>query len=105
MKWFFTLHKLLRIVTFFVFFASFHCANAQIDYTQIGIVVMHGSGGKPTGYVFELATTLAGKGYQVANLEMPWSGRRAADVTAEEGAEELSQAITQLQKKELRRFF
>jgi pimeloyl-ACP methyl ester carboxylesterase len=99
MKWFFTLHKLLRIVAFFVFVGILHNANAQIEYKQIGIVVMHGSGGKPTGYVYELATALKGKGYQVANLEMPWSGRRAADVTAEEGAEELSQAIKQLQKQ------
>ena len=105
MKWFFTLHKLLKIVAFFVFVVNLHNANAQIDAKQIGIVVMHGSGGKPTGYVFELATTLAGKGYLVANLEMPWSGRRAADVTAEEGAEELSQAITQLQKKGAKAIF
>jgi len=105
MKWFFSHHKLLRIVTFFVFVVNLHNANAQIDAKQIGIVVMHGSGGKPTGYVYELATTLAGKGYQVANLEMPWSGRRAADVTAEEGVEELSQAITQLQKKGAKAIF
>ena len=105
MKWFFTLHKLLRIFIFFVFVASIHSANGQIDAKQIGIVVMHGSGGKPTGYVYDLATALEGKGYLVTNLEMPWSGRRAADVTAEVGLEELGQAITQLQKKGAKAIF
>ena len=105
MKWFFTLHKLLRIFIFFVFLASIHSANGQIDAKQIGIVVMHGSGGKPTGYVYDLATALEGKGYLVTNLEMPWSGRRAADVTAEVGLEELGQAITQLQKKGAKAIF
>jgi dienelactone hydrolase len=72
-------------------------ASAQGD--PIGIVIMHGKGGVPTGYVANLARTLEGKGYLVANLEMPWSRRRNYDVTVERGEQEVEAAVAGLRAK------
>ena len=46
----------------------------------IGIVIMHGKGGRPERFVSVLAEGLERKGWLVANIEMPWSGRREYDV-------------------------
>src|SRR5688572_23963768 len=45
---------------------------AQAQVGTIGIVIMHGKGGSPTGLVAGLARALEEGGYLVANLEMPW---------------------------------
>ena len=78
-------------------------APAQGD--PIGIVIMHGKGGAPTGYVATLARTLEGKGYLVANLEMPWSGRRNYDVTVERGEQEVETAVAGLRAKGAKKVF
>lgn len=78
-------------------------ATAQGD--PIGIVIMHGKGGKPTGYVENLARTLEGKGYLVANLEMPWSGRRNYDVTVERGEQEVEAAVAGLRANGAKKVF
>src|SRR5574341_207540 len=78
-------------------------ATAQGD--PIGIVIMHGKGGRPTGYVANLAQTLEGKGYLVANLEMPWSGSRNYDVTVERGEQEIEAAVTGLRAKGAKKVF
>jgi pimeloyl-ACP methyl ester carboxylesterase len=78
-------------------------AAAQTD--PIGIVIMHGKGGAPTGYVATLARTLEGKGYLVANLEMPWSGRRNYDVTVERGEQEVETAMAGLRAKGAKKVF
>jgi pimeloyl-ACP methyl ester carboxylesterase len=66
---------------------------------QIGIVVMHGKGGTPTRYVDGLASYLAGQGFQVANLDMPWSGRRDYDVSVDAGLTEVQNALDALRAK------
>ena len=66
---------------------------------------MHGKGGRPTGYVANLAQTLEGKGYLVANLEMPWSGRRNYDVTVERGEQEVEAAVAGLRAKGAKKVF
>lgn len=78
-------------------------AAAQGD--PIGIVIMHGKGGAPTGYVATLARTLEGKGYLVANLEMPWSRRRNYDVSVERGAQEVETAVAGLRAKGAKKVF
>jgi pimeloyl-ACP methyl ester carboxylesterase len=78
-------------------------AIAQGD--SIGIVIMHGKGGKPTGYVANLARTLEEKGYLVANLDMPWSGRRNYDVTVERGEQEVETAVVDLRGKGAKKVF
>ena len=66
---------------------------------------MHGKGGAPTGHVATLARTLEGKGYLVANLEMPWSGRRNYDVTVERGEQEVETAVAGLRAKGAKKVF
>lgn len=65
----------------------------------IGIVILHGKGGSPTGLVAGLAQTLEGKGYLVANLEMPWSGRRQYDVPVAGAEREVEAALAGLRSK------
>ena len=68
-------------------------STAQTIPSEIGIVFMHGKGGSPTGYVSILASSLEEKGYLVANLEMPWSGRRAYDVNVGVAGQEVDAAL------------
>lgn len=71
----------------------------------IGIVIMHGKGGSPTKLVADLARTLEGKGYLVANLEMPWSGGRNYDVNVSRAEEEIEAAVASLRSKGAKKVF
>ncbi len=71
----------------------------------IGIVVMHGKGGSPTKFVSGLASALADKGYLVANLEMPWSGRRDYDVSVSRAEEEVESTLAALRSKGAQKLF
>jgi pimeloyl-ACP methyl ester carboxylesterase len=76
--------------------AAFLQAAAAQAPTRIGVVVMHGKGGSPGGYVAFLATSLERQGYMVANLEMPWSERRSYDVSVAEAAAEVESALARM---------
>ncbi len=78
-------------------------ASAQAE--PIGIVIMHGKGGSPQRLVIDLARGLEGKGYLVANLEMPWSGKRNYDVTTARGEEEVEAALAGLRAKGAKKVF
>jgi dienelactone hydrolase len=80
-----------------------HPATAQGE--PIGMVVMHGKGGAPTRHVADLAHALEQKGYLVANLEMPWSGRRNYDVSVSRAEEEVRSALASLRAKGARKVF
>lgn len=80
-------------------------AGAQVPPSQVGIVVMHGKGGGPTMLVAGLARNLSSRGYQVANLEMPWSGRRNYDKPVPDGVKEVDAAIADLRAKGATRVF
>lgn len=71
----------------------------------IGIVIMHGKGGAPTKFVAELVASLEAKGYLVANLEMPWSGRRDYDATVAEADKEVESALDTLRATGATRLF
>lgn len=60
---------------------------------KIGIVILHGKGGSPARFVADLAASLEGKGYLVANLEMPWSGRRDYDAPVAAAEKEVGAAL------------
>jgi pimeloyl-ACP methyl ester carboxylesterase len=70
-------------------------AAAQTQ-ASIGIAVMHGKGGGPNGLVKALADGLEGKGYRVANLEMPWSGKREYDKDVPAAEQEVDAALAKL---------
>ncbi|MBI1965634.1 MAG: alpha/beta fold hydrolase [Betaproteobacteria bacterium] len=71
----------------------------------IGIVIMHGKGGSPTRFVSDLARTLEGKGYLVANLEMPWSGRLNYSLPAGKAEEDVTAAVAGLRGKGAKKVF
>ena len=73
--------------------------------SEIGVVVMHGKGGRPGKFVDELATAFEREGFQVANLEMPWSGRRQYDVDMNGGVDEISRALDAMRAKGARKVF
>ena len=81
------------------------CLVAQAEDSKIGVVVMHGKGGTPTKFVSGLASSLEHSGFLVANLEMPWSGRRDYDVDISSAEQEVSTAIAVLQKNGARKVF
>jgi pimeloyl-ACP methyl ester carboxylesterase len=88
---------------------SLSCAlvavTAMAQSEPIGMVIMHGKGGSPTGLVAGLAASLEKKGFLVANLEMPWSDKRSYDVTAEKGEQEVEAALAGLRKKGAKKVF
>ena len=52
-----------------------------------------------------LASSLEGKGYLVANLEMPWSGRRDYDVNVSAAVQEVDSALDALRGKGAQKLF
>jgi len=79
--------------------------TAQTASSKIGIVIMHGKGGSPTRHVSDLASSLEEKGYLVANLEMPWSGRRDYDVNVSAAEKEVESALATLRSKGAQKVF
>jgi pimeloyl-ACP methyl ester carboxylesterase len=94
-----------RLIGGFVLALLLAAPVAALAQAGIGIVIMHGKGGSPTGLVADLARTLDGKGYAVANIEMPWSGRRNYDVPASRGVEEVEAAVAGLRAKGAKKVF
>ncbi len=97
------IHAITRLILAALAAALPMTAVAQVE--PIGIVIMHGKGGGPGGLVANLAKALEGKGYLVANLEMPWSGKRNYDVTATKGEEEVEAALAGLRAKGAEKVF
>lgn len=79
--------------------AGFLAVQAQAAPSVLGVIVMHGKGGSPARNVSALASALQDKGYLVANLEMPWSGRRQYDVGVAAAEAEVDAAIDALRAK------
>lgn len=79
--------------------------QAQAPSPVIGIVVMHGKGGAPTKHVADLANQLQAKGFLVANLDMPWSGRREYDVYVASAEAEVEAAMASLRKAGAQKIF
>lgn len=72
---------------------------------EIGVVVMHGKASSPGKAVAPLAAKLQAEGFQVANLEMPWSGRREYDVDLEAAVAEVTQALDAMRAKGATKLF
>lgn len=70
-----------------------------------GIVIMHGKGGMPQGLVRPLAEGLQAQGWQVANLQMPWSRDRQYDVDVATAVKEVDAAVTAMRDKGAKRVF
>ncbi len=91
-----------RLIALIGFLFSF---QVQAEMPVVGIVLMHGKGGSPTKHVSDLATSLERSGFLVANLEMPWSGRRAYDVDVGAAEKEVETALVTLRQKGANKVF
>ena len=80
-------------------------STAQKISSEIGIVLMHGKGGSPAWYVSTLASYLEKNEYVVANLEMPWSGRRDYHVSVSVAEREVESALDALRSKGAKKLF
>lgn len=70
----------------------------SIAEPKIGVVVMHGKWGKPS-QLNTFASSMEASNYLTANIEMPWSGRRAYDTGADGFVAEIDAAIQALKDK------
>lgn len=86
------------LATLFAVAALMLGMHAHADTPKIGVVVMHGKGSAPGGSVSALAGALERDGYRVANLEMPWSGRRDYDVDVGAAENEVETALAKLRE-------
>lgn len=72
---------------------------------EIGVVVMHGKGGGPGKHVNGLAAAFERAGFQVANLNMPWSHKRRYDVAMNGGVDEITRALDAMCAKGVNKVF
>ena len=80
-------------------------AGAETSSVKTGIVLMHGKGASPGQHVSDLASSLERQGFLVANLEMPWSGRRNYDVNVSAAEREVESALGSLRDKGAQKLF
>ncbi len=99
------LRSRITLAPVIIFATILQQAAAQSPPAGIGIVIMHGKGGSPTKYVADLASFLEDKGYLVANLEMPWSGRRNYDADVGGAEKEVESALANLRTKGATKLF
>lgn len=97
--------RLHRLAILLLALAGAPPAQAQAAAPEIGIVVMHGKGGSPTGLVAALAAGLANQGYLVANLDMPWSRQRDYDAPVSAAEQEVLAALDGLRARGARTLF
>lgn len=89
----------MRYLAALAFAVALFAQESGAQSPAIGVVVMHGKGGSPAKWVAPLAARLEQKGYLVANLEMPWSGRRHYDVDVATADKEVDAALDALRAK------
>ncbi len=66
---------------------------------DLGVVLLHGKGGLPSGYIRELAAALESKGYLVSTPTMPWAQNRIYDASFEEAMSEIDREVASLRQK------
>jgi pimeloyl-ACP methyl ester carboxylesterase len=74
-----------------------HIAPAASD--DLGVVLLHGKGGSPSGYVRELASALQSKGHLVSTPTMPWAQNRIYDASYDEAMQEIDREVDALRQK------
>ena len=95
----------MKYLVALAFASALFAQDAGAQSPAIGVVVMHGKGGSPAKWVAPLAAGLEQKGYLVANLEMPWSGRRHYDVDVAAADKEVDAAFDALRAKGAKKLF
>lgn len=95
----------LMILLTWVLITAIMPSWAGAEPQAMGIVIMHGKGGSPAKHVADLAAALERNGYLVANLEMPWSGKRDYDVDVSHAEDEVETALAALRSKGAKKVF
>jgi pimeloyl-ACP methyl ester carboxylesterase len=72
---------------------------------KIGVVTMHGKSGSPNRFIYDLASTLGRNEMLVANLEMPWSGKRHYDADVAAAEKQVQDALDGLRAKGATKLF
>ena len=67
--------------------------------SDVGVVLLHGKGGSPSGYIRELASALRSKGYLVSTPTMPWAQNRIYDASFDEAMREIDREVDALRQK------
>lgn len=78
-------------------------ALADTPKPVFGVVLMHGKGGSPDKHVAGLANALRQQGVLVANLDMPWSGRREYDADVASAVAQVQDALATLRQQGARK--
>jgi pimeloyl-ACP methyl ester carboxylesterase len=79
------------------FFLTGHVAQAAGN--ELGVVLLHGKGGSPSGYVRELASALQSKGYLVSIPMMPWAQNRIYDASFQDAMGDIDREVESLRQK------
>jgi uncharacterized membrane protein/pimeloyl-ACP methyl ester carboxylesterase len=66
---------------------------------DLGVVLLHGKGGSPSGYIRGLADALQAKGYLVSAPAFAWSKDRIYDASFEDAMREIDQAAEALKRQ------
>jgi len=73
--------------------------HAPAAGNDLGIVLLHGKAGSPSGYVRELASALQSQGHLVSTPTMPWAQDRIYDASFDEAMREIDREIDSLRQK------
>lgn len=82
-----------------VFVLGWSVVGAAAAETTIGVVVLHGKWGSPSGPTQAFANRLESAGFLVASPELPWSGRRLYDAGVDGMAADIDAAVASLRGK------
>src|SRR4029450_13953972 len=66
---------------------------------DLGVVLLHGKGGLPSGYIRELAAALQAKGYLVSAPTMSWAKDRIYDASYEDAMGDIDREVESLRQK------
>lgn len=72
---------------------------------QIGLVLMHGKGGTPSGPIAALAESIAASGFLIEAPLMPWGRGRIYDKTYDDAMGEIDDAVDRLKSRGAGRIF
>lgn len=83
----------------FVFIMALAGHGARAGNNELGLLLMHGKGGSPSGYISELVTALQAKGYLVSAPALPWSKERIYDASYDDAMGEIEREVQSLRSK------
>jgi pimeloyl-ACP methyl ester carboxylesterase len=88
-----------------LFFSLMLVEGVRAANEEIGVVLLHGKWGNPSGTVLNLSRKLVQEGFLVSSPEMPWSGGRLYDRGIDAAMAEIDAAVKLLQGKGARKIF